>query len=184
MLDILSDIKRQIKGLNYKPIFNFRLSKMFKKVNDLLKGSDDTLIKVYGFYDNKKVYTNLLNDDIELISIFSFKELLIEWLESFRDDMELLYDIFIILLECKIIVLNDDIRLILFNRLYNSGYFSYVAIDSPSFKDNYLYIKDDLKIISIIVSNNDIKAIDDDLTIFLSDLYLFDNITLKDLIIG
>jgi hypothetical protein len=160
-----------------------KLNAFFKDVNQALKGSSDTLIFIY-VDQYGTLNTNLLNDDLTRVTPIKFKRLFIEYLEQFQDDQELLFDVVMLLDNNNLIKLTSPIKLYLFKVLYNSGYFCYVAVDSTSFKDNYDFIVDDLRVISNLVNNNNtLKGLDDDLNIILKELYLFDDVTLKDILI-
>lgn len=127
------------------------------------------------------IKTNLQASTYYLVTFDIFKNDFINWINEF--DKETQYDIFELLLENKIIILNNNLRLILFKKLYNSGFFCYNPVSSKDFKENFDYIQQDLRNMSSIVSTGNLNEIDADLTSVLSELYLFENITLKDVIL-
>lgn len=183
MLNILKQINEQIKELKLNKETIEALNNFFKELNEFLKGDNTTLICIKSTPREFLVISNILSDNKELLRTSEFKLLFIEFLKDFSDNKELLYDIFIMLLEFNIIELNDALRLVLFKELYLSGYFCYVALNSVDFKNNYEYIEWDLKVIANIVSEANITDISEALSVTLNELYLFDNIELKDILI-
>ena len=183
MNKVFKEVLGQINGLKVTRDNIKELNKFFMALNVFLKGDNKTLITVRATPRDFLVISNILNDKKELLEVDIFKLLLIEFLKGFSDDNDLLYDIFLLLLQFNIVDLNDSLRLVLFKELYLSGYFCYVALDSQDFKDNYSFISQDLQIIANIVSQDNIEAIESLLTVTLSDLYLFDDQDLKDLLV-
>jgi len=183
MLEIFKEVLEQIDNKEFNNEFISDLNGFFMALNSQLKGDKSSLIKVEPSNSSNYLITNLYSDYMAIRHINGFLLDLRDYFMAFSDNQELLYDIFLLLLEFNIIELSHSLRLLLFKKLYLSGYFCYVALDSQDFKDNYSFISQDLQIITNIVSQDNIKAIDSLLSITLSELYLFNNIDLKDLLI-
>ena len=108
---------------------------------------------------------------------------IIEKLDSLNDEDTLDFIIFIDS-TFNFIELDQDMRLLLFNKLYNSGYFCYTAVTSQQFQDNWDYIKPDLKIISELVNSPSLEALDTELKDTLEDFYLYEDTRgLKDILL-
>ena len=108
---------------------------------------------------------------------------IIEKLEPLNDEDTLDFIIFIES-SLRFIELDQDMRLLLFNKLYNSGYFCYTAVTSQQFQDNWDYIKPDLKIISELVNSPSLEALDTELKDTLKEFYLFEDTRgLKDILL-
>lgn len=188
---IINEMNRQIdnKKMNIKDLNN--LNSFFMALNNLNKGTNDTLIKV-SFKDipidsylkkgivryEFKVYTNLLSDEMTLYSKIEFKTLLKEYLGGFLDNKELLYDIFKLMLEYGIIKFNDSLRLVLFNRLYNSGFFCYTCLNGLEFLDTFNYYWFDYNLMSNIVSKKTISEMELEFQAILIEFYSFNDNTL------
>lgn len=188
---IINEINKQIdnKKMNIKDLSD--LNDFFMGLNDLTKGTNDTLIKV-SFKDipidsylkkgivkyEFKVYTNLLNDSMALYSKNEFKDLLKEYLGGFLDNKELLYDIFKLMLDYGIIKLNDSLRLVIFNRLYNSGFFCYTCLNGLEFLNTFDYYWNDYNLISNIVSQKTINKMELEFQAILSDFYSFNELSI------
>ena len=178
MNKIFDDVKSQVMTTPLSRDVLSKYNKFFDQVNQALKGDNST--KVFIYVDSLgALNTNLLRDDIERVFPHHFKRDFIEFLGGFFDNQELFIDVVTILNDVGLYTLSQNIRLHLFNLLYNSGYFCYTAVDSQSFKDNYLYFKIDLEIISEIVSDGTLKDIDDFLKETMTELYLMNDIDLK-----
>lgn len=183
MIELINECLKQIDNIKIDDDTIIRLNDFFKSLNDQLKGSNDSLIECETTDSSIYIITNLYSDYNEIRHLNTFLLDFKDYIMAFSDDIELLYDIFYLMLDCGLIVLNQALRLLLFKKIYKSGYFNYVAIDSPSFKDNFNYSLCDLKIIGHIVSYDNINDIDSNLSIIADEIYLFDGLTLKDVIL-
>ena len=181
MKQLIEMINKQLNNLNINREMVDKLNKFFMALNDHNKGNDNTLIKVMPTCRNFLVISNILCDNMELLETDIFKLLLIEFVNGF--DNEMLMDVLFMLSSYGIIEISHDIKLLLFDRLYNSGYFCYVAVDSKAFMDNYEHMAMDLNVIANIVDNDSLNDIDSDLTAILCELYGFDNVSLKDVLL-
>lgn len=183
MIEIFKEVNKQIDNKEFNKEFISDLNGFFMALNSQLKGDKTSLIKVNPSDSKNYLITNLYSDYMAIRHINGFLLDLRDYFMAFSDNKELLFDIFLLLLEYNIIELSDSIRLVLFKEIYLSGYFCYVALDSQDFKNNYHYIRHDLNIIANIVSSANIEAISSLLTVTLKELYLFNDIELRDLLI-
>lgn len=188
---ILNEINKQIdnKKMNIKDLSD--LNDFFMALNDLTKGTNDTLIKV-SFKDipidsylkkgivkyEFKVYTNLLSNEMTLYSKNDFKDLLKEYLRGFLDNKELLFDIFKLMLDYGIIQINDSLRLVIFNRLYNTGFFCYTCLNGLEFLNTFNYYWNDYNLISNIVSQKTLNDMELEFKAILSDFYSFNELSI------
>lgn len=172
MLDIKQDIIRQIKTKKMNSGLALRFNAFFNRFNTLNKGTDKDLIKIE-YLGGIMVNTNLLNDNMEVCDFKWFYKLFEQFLNGFEDNEELLYDIFELLEICGVIILSDNIRLKIFNKLYNSGYFNYVATNKSEFQKEWDYALYDLKTIARICSNRDLIILECDMIYILKELYGF-----------
>lgn len=179
---ILLDICDQLTSLKLDSRTIDNLNKFFKDLNEQLKGDTTTLIIV--IKTDKGISTNLLNEQVTKMTSNQFKELLIEYIMAFSDNKELLFDILELLTNNKVIDLSDYIRLELFNKMFNSGYFCYVPLNPSDFLECWNDIKWDMDIIASIISLDTIDSINIELDYYLKEFYMLDiQPTLKELIL-
>lgn len=184
MLDIIKQVLKQVTSINMNKETIKNLNSFFEALNIQLKGNKDTLIKIEATDSTNYILTNLFNSYMAISHVNNFLIDLKDYIMAFYDNKDLLFDIFYLLLKYDIITLNQDIRALLFKKLYLSGYFCYVSSNKQEFLNNWSYCYLDLKIIANIVSNKDIDTIDNDLKEVLLDMYLIDDdIDLKEVLV-
>lgn len=182
MNKILLDICDQLTTLKLDSRTVDNLNKFFKDLNEQLKGDMTTLLIV--IKTDKGISTNLLSEQVTRTTDNHFKKLLIEYIMAFSDNKELLFDILELLTVNKVIDLSDYIRLELFNKLFNSGYFCYTPLDSSDFLECWDDIKYDMAIIGHILSLDTIDSINIELDYYLREFYMLElQPTLKELIL-
>ncbi len=183
MNEIIKECLKQVDEIKINDDTVKRLNDFFKALNIQLKGSNDSLIECEVTESRVYIISNLYASYPEIKHLNTFLLEFKEFIMAFSDDDELLYDIFYLMLDSELIVLNQALRLLLFKKIYNSGYFNYVAIDSDDFKNNFEYSIFDLRFISKIVSSNNLNNMDDYINEIGHYMYLYDNLTLKDVLI-
>ena len=191
MQEILENIKEQIKETVISPETVNRLNEFFMRVNTQLKGDSTTLVRVYReSADCRVLCSNLLFDQLEILSVNRFKSLLIEFLESFADCKELLYDIIELLIETGVCRVSHSLKLILLKKLFNTGCFCYIPLTGAEFIEDFDYFKFDLCNIASCVDFESFREISEELQSVTSELYYCDcedspvpNWTLKEYLI-
>ena len=179
---ILLDICDQLTSLKLDIVTIDKLNKFFSDLNEQLKGDNTSLVIVE--LKDTIIKTNLLSEQVEQVTVNQFKALLIEYIMAFSDNKELLFDILELLIDNKVIDLSDYIRLELFNKLFNSGYFCYTPLDSSDFLECWNDIKNDMAIIGQIISLDSIDSINIELDYYLKEFYMLElQPTLKELIL-
>lgn len=177
---IIDEVNNQLDNivLNNETLDN--LNKFFDSLNEFLKGSHDSLIFVFKDSIGGGIYSNILDSQINFYRLpIHFKKVFNEFILNFIDDKELFLDIVFLLNEFNLFELTHNLRTHLFKVLFKSGYFCYVPLNKEDFIRHYDYIKFDLKVICNIVSCPTLKDIDLYLNETMRDLYLFEDIDLK-----
>lgn len=181
---ILKDVLNQLYNLNMDVKTVKRLNDFFKALNIQLKGSNDSLLQIETSDSAFYVITNLYNSYMAIIHINKFLYLLCDYIESFNDNKELLYDIIELLIDYKVIKLSHNIKLELFKAIFNYGCFNYVPLDKNDFLNSFNYIRDDMTVISSIIDNKTFNSIEKEFNVVLKELYLYEySISLKDVLL-
>jgi len=98
------------------------------------------------------------------------RQLFIEILEDLEPSHQLE---FIIKLNSRgLLDLSQDLRLLLFNKIFNSGFLCYVPYNTEDFKANYDQLSPDLGLIASIVSCPTLKELDKELNSIYKDFYM------------
>ena len=175
MLEILNNIKQQIGDLIITPKTVSDLNDFFKTVNTQLKGDNSTLVTVYReSADCRVLSSNLLADSQEIVSAELFKKELIEYLEQFADNTELLFDIIELLIETGVCRVSHSLKLLLFKKLFNTGCFCYIPLTGAEFIEDFDYFKFDLCNIANCVDFESFREISEELQSVTSELYYCD----------
>ena len=94
----------------------------------------------------------------------------IEILEDLEPSQQL--DFIIKLNTRGLLELSQDLRLLLFNKIFNSGFLCYVPYSTEDFRANYDHISPDLNIIASIVSCPTLKELDQELNTIYKEFYM------------